>query len=677
MQIDRRKSLNWLSLPLIGMLVWWIYRNGLYGDFLFDDFANMPALGSSGPVTHWSTFFRYITSGGADLTGRPLTLLTFLIDGHNWPTAAYPFKRTNLVLHLLNGGLLALFLTRLGEQTIGGQSSAQGFRLRAAAITAATLWMIHPLLVSTVLYVVQREAMLPMTFTVLGLLFWMQGRRALLTGDRRRGVGGIVFGLVFCTLLAVLSKPNGMLLPLFALVIEYVLLSKHRAATSALIAVDAVDKRLYRTLFLLLAWLPAALVVSYLIYVGITGAMHGLTRPWTIGQRLMTEPRILFQYLDLLWVPRPFTPGLFNDQWIASTSLWSPITTALSLGGLAVLLAVAWQLRRRYPFWSLAILFFFAAQLIESSTIPLELYYEHRNYVAAMLMFWPLSLWLWGAERPVPSSYGRMKLALLLIIVAGLASMTRARADLWGNSQQQALLWATLNPASPRAQANAANHEMAAGNPQAALARLTVAVKDHPDDPQITLNILSAHCAMGGLTDDDRKLAGHTFAHLVSGEAVIFSWLGGAIEDLAKNSCKGLTPDFITGMLDAASSNPRLQHVTGRVQDLDHLRGELALSQHQPQQALDWFNRGLALRPGPQMAFEQAASLGSAGYPAKGLEHLDYFVSFHQMDPPAAFGMPSVHAWVLRKQNYWGDELVYLRKTLQDDVAHSTNTASP
>jgi hypothetical protein len=109
--------------PLIFALVliapiavaWAAYHPGLSGDFLFDDFANLPSIGATGPVDNWATFWRYITSGDADPTGRPLTLLTFLIDARNWPANPYPFKFTNVVLHLINGALLAWVLWKLGK----------------------------------------------------------------------------------------------------------------------------------------------------------------------------------------------------------------------------------------------------------------------------------------------------------------------------------------------------------------------------------------------------------------------------------------------------------------------------------------------------------------------------------------------------------------------------------
>lgn len=672
MQIERPILAAWFALLIALGLTWWIYHLGLRGDFLFDDFANMPALGATGPVTHWATFFRYITSGTADPTGRPLTLLTFLLDGHDWPTAAYSFKRTNVLLHLINGVLLVWLLVQLTSRVFADQIQSNRPSMVLACVIAATLWLIHPLFVSTVLYVVQREAMLPLTCVLTGLLLWLRGRDALMRGSVNAGVVWMIIGLVGFSVLGVLSKANGALLPIYALLIEYVLLSsrpREAVFNNATIEIDNVRGcRIYRQVFLLLAWLPALAIVGYLIYAGILGAVRGVGRPWTLGQRLLTEPRILFDYLDLLWLPRPFTPGLFNDQIIPSISLWAPTTTALSLLGVTGLLVLAWRLRRRHPAAAFAILFFFAGHLLESTTIPLELYYEHRNYIPAMFMFWPLSLWLCNVSHNHTIRHNRLKLALTLVLIAGLATMTYARTDLWGNSQQQALLWAKLNPASPRAQANAANQEMAMGQPRAAELRLEAVLHEHPADPQIALNILSAHCQMGGMTTGDLRLAESTLSHLSKGESVIFQWLSNAIELSKTSTCPGLTSNAISSMLDAAERNPRLNLVTGRMQDIDHLRGQLALSLRQPAEALTWFDRGLALRPSPQMAFEQAAMLGSAGYPSEGLRHLSTFEGYGYAESPKSFGMPRIHAWVLRRQHYWENELVHLRATLQGDL---------
>jgi protein O-mannosyl-transferase len=292
-------TLTLLVLLLVVILVIVAYWPGLRGGFLFDDFANLTALGATGPIDNWAAFWRYITSGTADPTGRPLTLLTFLIDARDWPADPHPFKRTSLILHLLNGVLLALLLRRLGRETF----KACGFSRRdLAAVIGAGFWLLHPLLVSTTLYIVQREAMLPATFTLLGLLAWLRGRSTMQRGHHFSGALWIALGLGGCTVMGVLSKANGILLPALALVVEYVLLRTD--AKQQIPDQTGRPDRAYRNVMLLLAWLPTFLVASYLLQQGWSGMTRNISsvRPWTLGQRLLTEPRVLLDYLDLLWL---------------------------------------------------------------------------------------------------------------------------------------------------------------------------------------------------------------------------------------------------------------------------------------------------------------------------------------------------------------------------------------
>src|ERR1700754_2594324 len=109
------RTAGFVGLCILLGLTWTAYRPGLTGPFLFDDYANLPILGEGGAVTDAASFARYITSGAADPTGRPVALATFLLDAQDWPADPYPFKRSNLILHLLNGALLLVLLRRLGQ----------------------------------------------------------------------------------------------------------------------------------------------------------------------------------------------------------------------------------------------------------------------------------------------------------------------------------------------------------------------------------------------------------------------------------------------------------------------------------------------------------------------------------------------------------------------------------
>jgi len=647
---------------LLALLAYW---PGLHGGFLFDDFGSLPALGASGPIDNWPVFWRYITSGTADPTGRPLTLLTFLLDARNWPAAPFPFKRTNLILHLVNGALLCLLLTRLGQQQLGHDQQ----RAHLAALLGSALWLLHPLLVSTTLYIVQREAMLPATCVLLGLLLWLHGRQQMAARKLGSGLAWITLGLGGFGLLAVLAKANGALLPLFALVIETIVLAPRRP-------LPARATRAYRVIMLLLAAIPAVALLGYLAWSGLDGVLTGGTigiRSWTCAQRLLTEPRVLMDYLHLLWLPRPFSSGLFNDQYVASTSWLHPISTLPAMLAVFGLIGGAWSQRRKHPALALAMLFYFAGQLLESSSIALELYFEHRNYLPAMLMFWPLGLWLADSRSLIV-----FKRMLMLALPMTLAGMTYARADIWGNPQTQAMIWARINPDSPRAQINAANVELNSGHPQDAARRLQRLLATQPDQAQLAFNLIDVHCRTGGLGPADIAAARHAMQGTANTGSLFVRW-GEHILPLAiSGQCPGLTPAVLLAMIDAGLQNPQLA-AAGPRQDLIYLRGRIALAQRQPDEALADFIRALDLQARPGMALQAAATLGAAGYPAQGLRMIDHFQQVRDNQMPPGFGMPMLHAWVLERQRYWPIEMSRLRGVLeqQDKTPAATRGSSP
>src|SRR5688572_16106540 len=97
---DHKAPLAFAGVLLLAFFAW---RPGLSGGFLFDDYVNLPALGAMGAVDNAAAFWRFVTSGTADPTGRPIALLSFLLDANNWPADPSPFLRTSLMLHMVNG----------------------------------------------------------------------------------------------------------------------------------------------------------------------------------------------------------------------------------------------------------------------------------------------------------------------------------------------------------------------------------------------------------------------------------------------------------------------------------------------------------------------------------------------------------------------------------------------
>ncbi|MET4676520.1 tetratricopeptide repeat protein [Luteibacter sp. PvP019] len=637
-----------VCLLVAALLLAACYLPGLQGNFLFDDGANLPALGAYGPVDNGTTFLRYITSGHADPIGRPLSMLSFLVDARDWPADPYAFKRTNLIIHGVNAILLGLVLACLGRQ-----QSFSRMQSDFAAVLAAILWALHPFFVSTVLYVVQRETMLAATFTLIGMLCWLKARGASDTKSKT-AVAWLMAGVGTCTMLAALSKANGLLLPLLVLVCEFIFPS---------------PVILFRSRARWILAPPALSILAYVTWTAVAAIGNGIIpiRGWSVGQRLMTEPSILLDYLAQLWLFKPTDSSVLHDGILVAKSLWDPWYTLPSIVICIGLIAFAWMTRRRYPLVALAILFFFAGHLMESTSLALELYFDHRNYIPAMLMFWPLAFAATGIRSRFLAS------ALAILGVGALSVLTLSNSSLWGNPLAQAIEWGWRHPESARAQAYAVQMDLGAGRLQQARKRIETARSRFSGEPQIALNLIDVHCAAGGISPDDAAYARASFrAAQREPGPLLLNWFTAKLSAEHHWSCPGLTDDALSQILTGAEENPRIAAIAGRRQDIEHVRGLILLVNGDMPQALRQFDRALAELPTPEAALNQAALLGSAGKPALGLAHLGYFshlpaTARHRITD----GMPWLHDYVLDKQHYWDSEITHLSKALERDAGTS------
>ena len=443
---------------------------GLAGPFLFDDFGSLGDLGRYGGVDDWHTFKQFVFGGTAGPTGRPLSLLTFLIDGTNWPTDPWPFKRTNLVIHGINAVLIGLLCRRILE-TLALDSS----KALAVAAFCATAWAVHPFLVSTVLYPVQRMAQLTALFSLAGLNLYLYGRCRL--NERPRHAYLLMSAAIgVCTVLATFSKENGALTPLMIAILEITVVASQADRLGRL-------NRIWAIVFLAL---PSAFIFLYLLRIGIRTDFFAqrVARNFSSYERLLTEWRILFDYLRHWFLPSLYTSGIFQDHVDKSTGLLQPITTLLSLFGHLALLAIAWLKRKTMPLIAFALLFFYAGHLLESTIISLELYFEHRNYLPAAFLFLPLAAWI--AEK----TPGRATLLAGVFVVGLLAGFTRYSAVIWQSYPDMVETAARAEPRSARAQQQYAALLYNRQDIASAISVTQNALELRPDDT--TLNLWNA-----------------------------------------------------------------------------------------------------------------------------------------------------------------------------------------
>jgi tetratricopeptide (TPR) repeat protein len=171
-------------------------------------------------------------------------------------------------------------------------------------------------------------------------------------------------------------------------------------------------------------------------------------RPFSMGERVLTQPRVLLFYVSQLFYPMPQRLSIDHDVTV-STGLLAPWTTlpALLLVLGLIILAV-WRMRRN-PLVAWGLLFFFLNHAIEAGILPLELLFEHRNYLPSLFIFVPAAALLYKAlqyYRARQVLIYRLLAVFVPLVLLGLGSATYVRNRAWLTEQS---LWVDAMAKAP------------------------------------------------------------------------------------------------------------------------------------------------------------------------------------------------------------------------------------
>lgn len=407
-----------------------IYSLAWTGKLQFDDAANLDGLFG---INDFNSALIFILTGEAGPTGRPVSLASFALQHNAWPNPR-PFLIVNTLLHAVNGLLCFLFLSRILRWRISNRQHADWL-----AVGIALAWTASPFLCTTHLMVVQRMTGLSGFFTLLCLWLYATKRESYHVGSWCSNLQlAIIAGI--CTVTAGLSKENGFLLPLFLLLLERLLIRDHTLRFEPL----------NPWILIIVLGIPASGILSYLLYLTVFETPGYQTRDFSLSERLLTQPRVLFDYAHQIILPKAKSITPFHDNYPLSTSPLQPRTTLPALFGLALVLGLAWRLRRSTPVISFGILFYFAGHLLESTVIPLEVYFPHRNYIPALGLYLVVGQLIYqlALRKPhlsrVICGAGSCYVLILFFVLASTTS-------LWGRPTMAAALWAEQKPPSLRA----------------------------------------------------------------------------------------------------------------------------------------------------------------------------------------------------------------------------------
>jgi tetratricopeptide (TPR) repeat protein len=563
------------------------YRFGFPAVFQFDDFSNLSWLSALDDDIRISA---QVFAGIAGPSGRPLSLAAFLIDGYYWPFDSAPFHRTNTLLHLLNGCLLIALLDNLRALT----PKPPGAGL---TILAACIWMALPLSASTVLLTVQRMTLLSATFSLAGIAVYLAGRGRL-PAKPRSGSALMAIAVAVFTPLAVLSKENGALLPLYLLVIEAALLPP---LPSNLGKPHKIGLRL-------LVVLPVIALFAYLgqmlfHFDGLTMAYSG--REFTLSERLQSEAVILWEYLRLAFLPDIAALGPFQDAHPVFSIASHPGIVFGSCAAWLAVTGIAFYLRKTTALPFFAVCWFLAGHLLESTIIPLELYFEHRNYLP---LIGPVYALIIGSGRMIQAAALRYAVpgAYLAMQILILSQTTQ----LWGDSIKSAYYWAGKQPDSIRAAQFLAQQLLRQHRLAEAQQALERALARHPRDAALLLQQLQLRCESQNLVatlvdQTQRRIERARYS------SAAVSTLNALIDLAAARRCSALDALEIQAMLDHLMQNSTF---AGVKYHLHHLKARLYEQQRQLKPALHELEAALKIDPTLDTFLRIASMLIDAGY---------------------------------------------------------------
>ncbi|MEI7950845.1 MAG: hypothetical protein WCI66_11495 [Gammaproteobacteria bacterium] len=465
-----RTVLAVLAMLLLALLIYW---PGLSGPFVLDDMQNI--VGVHLDHMDWNAFVYTITHNTSGMLGRIVSICSFALSGVQFGLDPWGYKFENLLLHLCNGLMLLRLLYLTLQQLVPTDRRNQQL-LCALLVTA--FWLLHPLQVSTVLYVVQRMTILSTLFMLAALLCYLAARKQPEGSPRYWLLAFVCYPLL--QLLAVFSKENGALLPLFILVYEALVFRSLRAPR-------LIPHR--HQLFLLGAvFLPLFAGGLYLLS-HFSSMIDYSTRNFTLAERLLSQLHVIPFYLKLMLLPRIRDMSLFHDDFPLTTTL-DPLTVLLLVLLLGMVAAI-WLLRRKLPVLAFGLAWFLVSHMLESTIIPLELVFEHRNYLALAGILLPVIY--------LVSTYKEQKLALAVLGLFALVFLvqTFARVQEWSNEELMDGRAVADHPDSVRARTTMANLLTIQRKFAEAQAQLEAAVRIDPQDAGPLLHELTILCAQG------------------------------------------------------------------------------------------------------------------------------------------------------------------------------------
>ena len=537
-----------LLLLLLAIVV--VYKPGLNGPFVLDDATNIPQ--TSIDQLTLESITRVATDNTSGIFGRPIPVATFALNHYFGDGTPYAFKLTNVVIHIFNTILvfiLAQLLLKIASKEFRLTPQSKIF---ASALLISALWALHPYQVSTVLYSVQRMTMLMTSFSILAIICYLNARIEY-GKNNQYFIFYTVSTLVFA-ILACLSKENGVLTILYIGIAE-LLIRKDKSYFNK----TKTENRLSIG-FLTLIGLGISAGLAYFA-LNIDSLLSSYTiRDFTLSQRLATEGSVLVQYLKNILMPNISNMNLYWDDF--SIISFSSATFLKSISILLVLIVIAIMLRNTIPLFTFGIFFYFLSHTLESTFIPLEIAFEHRNYIGTIgIALAVVSIFYHYLKKVDFKTIGS---SCAFLALALLSFQTYSRSVEWSDDLVLNSLAVENNPNSERAKLSLAISLLSRSKLTEAVHLFESASRENTYDAHTHLHLIQFK-AYGGVFNQDEF---ENTLELVKTRPVTNDVVR-ILDDMLTNVTNGIyhSPNFMqmSQLFQAATDNPEK-----RIHDNNH-----------------------------------------------------------------------------------------------------------
>tara|TARA_R110002110_G_scaffold121431_2_gene297252 strand:- start:89316 stop:91256 length:1941 start_codon:yes stop_codon:yes gene_type:complete len=554
-----------LIMLILSIMVAALYWQGLYGPYLLDDLQSIGPLQVSN--VSFTKFISLTFQNETGPLGRPLSIASFILNHMAFGPEPFSYKAVNVGLHTIMGFVVGYFVYLI----LSLIRPQQKYKLTICLFTSV-IWLIHPLQVSTVLYPVQRMTILCQLFVLLSINCYLNARLKQWQ-NKRAWVYFLLCG--FNGVLAVAAKETALLLPFYLFILEYFVLDfkGHHLKTN-----QCLRRSYYISLLTMTVAGSSYFYYHFSLFMGLYA-----DKPFNLLERLYTQANVLVFYLQQILFPRISEMGLYHDDFPINHRI--DLSVLLSSALLVGLLVFAFRYKKRWPIPALGCAWFFVSHLLESTIFPLELVFEHRNYLASVGVILVPTYFLVTLAHSPKIKLKKFYPVLGCLYIAVLISMTWSRVHSWSSSELFLKNTLAFHPNSPRVHIEVANWYLNYGLYGSAFTQLNIAQALQPTNSGIALHKVLIHCHANGLPQDIFEEAKTNIQQYpITPYSILI--LDQLVTNIFEKKCNSISPNNALQIIQAAYKNPRLQYHPKYQAVLYHLEAGLQMRKNNTKDAI-------------------------------------------------------------------------------------------